>query len=149
DRMNWLGLDVGGANLKLADGRGWAVSRPFPLWRQPSGLAPAIAELLADAPPAARLAVTMTGEVADCLATERAGGPAILQAVESAAASRGLAREALRVYLTSGGLAPPAEAREQPLRAAAANWHALARFAGRFVPHGPAVLIDIGSTTSD
>ena len=24
--MSWLGLDIGGANLKAADGRGWAQS---------------------------------------------------------------------------------------------------------------------------
>jgi hypothetical protein len=33
--------------------------------------------------------------------------------------------------------------------AAASNWHALARFAGRYVPSGTALLLDIGSTTCD
>src|SRR5262249_19107113 len=32
---------------------------------------------------------------------------------------------------------------------AAANWLALATFAGRFAPEGPALLLDIGSTTTD
>ena len=33
--MSWLGIDIGGANLKAADGRGWAQSVPYPLWRNP------------------------------------------------------------------------------------------------------------------
>ena len=37
--MTWLGLDIGGANLKAADGRGWAQIVPFPLWRDPDRLA--------------------------------------------------------------------------------------------------------------
>jgi len=32
---------------------------------------------------------------------------------------------------------------------AAANWHALATLTGRYAPRGPALLIDIGSTTTD
>jgi len=32
---------------------------------------------------------------------------------------------------------------------AAANWLALATYAGRLAPRGPAVLLDVGSTTTD
>src|SRR5438477_527135 len=98
--MNWLGLDVGGANLKLADGHGWAVSRPFLLWREPERLAAAIARLLAEATSAAGLVVTMTGELADCFATKREGVHAILEAVQAAAEVRGLCGDAVRIYLT-------------------------------------------------
>jgi probable H4MPT-linked C1 transfer pathway protein len=35
------------------------------------------------------------------------------------------------------------------LACAAANWLALATYAGRFAPAGPALLVDVGSTTSD
>jgi probable H4MPT-linked C1 transfer pathway protein len=149
--MHWLGLDVGGANLKLADGRGWAASRPFPLWRQPERLAAAIAELLPAAPvPTPRgLAVTMTGELADCFTTKREGVQAILEAAEAAAAAHGVSVGNVRVYLTTGEWASVDEARRQPLCAAAANWHALARYAGRLAPQGPAILIDVGSTTTD
>src|SRR6185312_2129950 len=41
------------------------------------------------------------------------------------------------------------EARQNHLGVAAANWHALATFAGRFAPHRGALLIDIGSTSTD
>ena len=39
--------------------------------------------------------------------------------------------------------------RESAAPPAAANWHALATFAGRLVPDRPALLIDIGTTTAD
>jgi probable H4MPT-linked C1 transfer pathway protein len=36
-----------------------------------------------------------------------------------------------------------------PHLVAAANWHAMAKFAGRYAPSGTALLIDVGSTTCD
>jgi probable H4MPT-linked C1 transfer pathway protein len=84
----------------------------------------------------------MTGELADCFTSKGEGVRFILAAVQEAAAGT-----AIRVYLTDGRLVPPAAA--QPQLAAAANWHALARFAGRYAPQGDAVLMDIGSTTCD
>ena len=142
--MAWLALDIGGANLKAADGSGFAISRPFPLWQRRHDLAAALAELLAHSPPAERLAVTMTGELADCFVTKAEGVAAILEAVVAAAGGR-----AVRVYLTDGSWASPGEAAGRPLLAAASNWHALARFAGRYVPEPTGLLVDIGSTTCD
>src|SRR5262249_6004559 len=55
----------------------------------------------------------------------------------------------VRVWLNDGRFVSPATARATPLAAAAANWLALAAFAGRYAPRGPALLIDIGSTTTD
>lgn len=142
--MNWLALDIGGANLKAADGRGLALSRPFPLWKQPEGLPKALARLIAESPRADRLAITMTGELADCFVTKAEGVGRILEAVSEAAPGCPIS-----VYLTDGTWAAPEEAVQRPLLAAASNWHALARFAGRFVPEKSALLIDIGSTTCD
>ncbi len=145
--MDWLALDIGGANLKAADGLGWTASRYFPLWRQPAELPAAIAALLRDAPHGGRadgIAVTMTGELADCFATKRQGVACIVDAAEQAAAGR-----TVRIYTTAGDWVTPDEARQQPLQAAAANWHALARFAARFVRADTGLLIDIGSTTTD
>jgi hypothetical protein len=69
----------------------------------------------------------------------------ILAAVEQASGGR----EVL-VYLVDGRLVSLGEARETPHLAAASNWHALARFACRFVEgQGGGLLIDIGSTTTD
>jgi probable H4MPT-linked C1 transfer pathway protein len=53
------------------------------------------------------------------------------------------------VYRTDGRFVTPAEARTALLLVAAANWLALATFAGRDAPRGPALLIDVGSTTTD
>ena len=48
--MSWLGIDIGGANLKAADGRGWARSVPFALWRQPKMLAETLGALVESGP---------------------------------------------------------------------------------------------------
>src|SRR5262245_58955102 len=139
-----LGIDIGGANLKAATAQGEARNRPFPLWKDPQRLPDALRGLLADVPAAERLAVTMTGELCDCYATKREGVAAILDAVEAAAAGR-----RVLVWQTDGRFVSPAEARKAALLAAAANWHALATFVGRFAPRGPALLLDVGSTTTD
>lgn len=145
-----LGLDIGGANLKAAWYRPGhavphAVSRPFALWRDPAGLSVALADLLRDAafPPAGRVGVTMTGELCDCFPSKRDGVTAILDAVAKAVPSPVL------VWTIKERFVSLAEARHSPLTVAAANWLALATFAGRLVPHGPALLCDIGSTTTD
>jgi len=139
-----LGLDIGGANLKAAHSGGFSSLIPFELWKNPSGLGAALKVLLADSTPCDVIAVTMTGELCDCFATKREGVLAILEAVESVAG-----RVPVHVWQTDGRLVPLDEARSAPLLAAAANWLALAAFAGRFMPTGPALVIDIGSTTTD
>src|SRR5689334_4768543 len=138
-----LGLDIGGANLKAAHSSGAARSRPFALWKSPAALPGALRQLLRGWPPYDLLAVTMTGELCDCFATKREGVRALLDAVSAAGAVPA------RVWLTDGRLVGIGAARSRPLRAAAANWLALATFAGRFAPRGPALLIDVGSTTTD
>jgi probable H4MPT-linked C1 transfer pathway protein len=142
--MSWLAIDIGGANLKAADGQGFADSQSFHLWSRPNLLAEALRALIAGAPKADHLAVTMTGELADCYPTKAEGVTRILQAVEEAADHRHT-----RVYLTDGTFVSLEIARRKPLLAAASNWHALARFAGRFIPSGAGILIDVGSTTCD
>lgn len=142
-----LGLDIGGANLKAAR-VGDDVecrTRPFPLWRDPAGLTAALTALVADLPPADALAVTMTGELCDCFASKTDGVRHILDAVETLAANR-----PIHVWTTHGDFVAVEIARTiRPLSVAAANWLALATWAGRLVPTGPALLLDIGSTTTD
>lgn len=139
-----LGLDIGGANLKAVHRDGTAHLQPFALWKQPEQLANVLRDMTRRLPAFDVLAVTMTGELCDCFATKRAGVLAILDAVEQAAAGK-----PLLVWNTTGQFTNLAAARREPLAVAAANWLALATFAGRFVPAGPALLIDIGSTTTD
>ena len=140
--MSWIGLDVGGANLKLATAQGEARLHEFPLWEQAAALSEALAQLLAGVR-GSHLALTMTGELADCYRTKAEGVDRILRAVEQAWSGP------LRVYRTDGTWATAAEARAEPLRVAAANWHALARLAACVSGNDAGLLIDIGSTTAD
>lgn len=142
--MTWLALDIGGANLKLADGLGFAASSRFSLWKDKLRLACELRAAIAAAPPCDHLAVTMTGELADCFRDKTEGIQFILRAVHEAADGRHT-----RVYLLDGRLVAPPVALGHPLLVASANWHALARFCGRYATDGPALLVDIGSTTAD
>jgi probable H4MPT-linked C1 transfer pathway protein len=142
--LNWLALDIGGANIKAADGRGYCAIEPFALWREHERLAEVLRGVIANAPRCDHLAATMTGELADCFATKEDGVRHIVGAIKTAANGR----HAL-VYLYDGRLVEPPVALQNPQLAAAANWHALARFAGRFATTGCAILIDVGSTTTD
>lgn len=139
-----LGLDVGGANLKAATSDGAAADRPFPLWKHPDRLAAELTSLAAELPRADVLAVVMTGELADCFASKAEGVRGIVAAAVEAAADR-----PVHFWQTGGEFLGPEEAAELPRLVAAANWHALATFCGRVAPRGPALLIDVGSTTTD
>lgn len=142
----YLGLDIGGANLKLVDGEGFAASRYFPLWQRPADLAAELKQFLKEVPGGASrgIALTMTGELADCFETKRQGVEHILAAVEEAAGTR-----PVLVYALPGQWLTVEQAREQPLAVAAANWHALAAAAARLAGVSPAVVVDVGSTTCD
>ena len=71
--MKIAGLDIGGANIKLADadGRGW--SQVFPMWKEHRRLCVALSEMLDAFGEAELIAVTMTAELADCFETKAEG----------------------------------------------------------------------------
>lgn len=142
-----LGWDIGGANLKVArvvDGAVVAaVEEPFALWREPGRLPAALARLAARVDGgASAMAVTMTAELADCFATKREGVTFVLDALRTAFPGR-----EPRIYGVDGRFHGPDAARRTPLLVAAANWAAAAAFVAR--QHGDALLIDVGSTTTD
>ena len=139
-----VGLDIGGANLKAADCAGLAVTRPFAIWKTPERLSTEVERLLGSFAKPEAIALTMTAELADCFRTKREGVEAVLDAVERAAGSI-----PVLVWQTTGRFVAPREAREAPLLTAAANWYALATFAGRLASRGPSLLIDVGTTTTD
>jgi probable H4MPT-linked C1 transfer pathway protein len=143
-RPQILGLDIGGANLKAAHSDGSARTFPFALWKQPQQLADELRQLVASMPHADSLAVTMTGELCDCYESKRQGVNAILDSVEQVASGF-----VVKVWRNDGVFVDLETARQTPLQVAAANWLALATFAGQFAPHGTSVLIDVGSTTTD
>ena len=142
--MNCLALDIGGANLKYSDGQNVVGSKPFALWRYPERLADELRAIVSSVPNWHKLAVTMTGELADCFATKREGVTSILRAVQQTVEYRRIG-----VYLTDGRLVDPETAIAHPGLAAASNWHVLARFAGRYATSAAALLLDVGSTTCD
>ena len=139
-----VGLDIGGANLKAAHVNGTSLLQPFPLWKAPARLPDALSRLLRELPSYELLAVTMTGELCDCFESKRQGVNAILDAVEALAHA-----VPVRVWQTDGRLVEIASARQCTVQTASANWLALATYAGRFAPSGHALLVDVGSTTTD
>ncbi len=138
-----IGVDIGGANIKISDGTDGA-SISFPLWKYPDKLNETLQELFLRYPAATTIAVTMTGELADCFTTKNQGVRFILDAVQ-----RSAGKKEVLVWQTGGEFLTLEEAFEFPMLVAAANWHALATWAGRMAPQGDSLLIDIGSTTTD
>ena len=143
---NIVGVDIGGANLKYAGTNRVAVSRAFPLWRQSKQLVDALAEDLGRMNKIDALAVTMTGELADCFVDRAIGVDHIVSHTCQAAAQLGIDQVAF--YAVDGRFRDADQARRDVDLVAAANWHALASFvAGEIMSDG--TLIDIGSTTCD
>ncbi|MBP1928203.1 putative H4MPT-linked C1 transfer pathway protein [Methanolinea mesophila] len=126
-----IGIDVGGANLKIADENG-VILHYCPLWQE----AP-LKELLLghrDAS-AGKAAVVMSGELADCFPNKKEGISFIVDQVREAFP------DAL-FYGTDGKFHDRAAA-----SLAAANWLASADHLRTRYPRG--LLVDMGSTTID
>lgn len=142
-----LAFDVGGANIKAADGLGWSHAQAFALWQQPDSLGDVLGQIVTIRTPA-RIVATMTGEIADCFPSRTVGVARIIDALEAAAARIRPASD-LGIYLVDGSIVSAAEARDRPLAAAAANWHAMARLAASHATADRAFALDVGSTTTD
>lgn len=146
----WVGMDIGGANIKAAHSTGWSNSSSFPMWKQPHSLSKGLAELIGSCPAFRGVAVTMTGELADCFATRAEGVAVILEQITSV-----IPASMVRVYDVQGQWRTVTQAAREPWQVAASNWHALARMiaskerlsGGR--DQQAQLLIDVGSTTTD
>jgi probable H4MPT-linked C1 transfer pathway protein len=143
-----LGWDVGGANLKAAlvegdgaDRRVRVTGQPFEIWRQKDALPDVLGDIAAALGAVDATAVTMTAELSDAFRTKREGVAFVLDAVTAAA------RGPVRVFTTDGTFVDPVTARARWLQAAASNWMATAMLVAPRV--GDAILVDIGSTTTD
>jgi len=126
-----IGIDVGGANLKIVDKNGIHIHY-CPLWTG----AP-IPELLWQYANGSddEAAVVMSGELADCFENKIQGITFIANAVRE-------------VFLSARFYGTDAQFHDGPVPAlAAANWLASADFLRTTYPD--AVLLDIGSTTAD
>ena len=141
-----IGWDIGGAHLKAARVEGGIVvaacTVPCPLWQGMGALDAAFAAAQAIVGAADRHAATMTGELCDAFPGREAGVAAL-----AARAAREFAGRELRFYAAGSGFVAAEAAPEHAARIASANWHAAATLAaGR---HADALLVDMGSTTTD
>jgi probable H4MPT-linked C1 transfer pathway protein len=142
-----LGWDVGGAHLKAvrmdAAGKVLAVQQlACPLWRGMEWLEQAVASAIDKLGNAPRHAITMTGELADIFPSRHDGVLAI-----SSAMSEMLPNADHRFFAGEAGLVDAGSVAQLSAQIASANWLASARFVGRKC--GQALLVDMGSTTTD
>ncbi len=144
DSFPWLGLDIGGANIKAAHTSQWSESASFPLWRFPDNLGTAVAQVLEKAPAFVGIALTMTGELADCYQTRAEGVARILEQVTNIVPA-----SMVQVYGVDSKWRSVSAAARDPWMVAASNWHALASYVSQSLDCASALLIDIGSTTTD
>jgi probable H4MPT-linked C1 transfer pathway protein len=127
------------------------------MWKLSDQIAATLAANINDSPEFHGIALTMTGELADCFHTRAEGVAKILEQV-----TRLFPSPLVYVYCVDGKWRSPAQAAREPWLTAASNWHALANWAGRFlqnqnsdVSQKPStlqqrgILVDIGSTTID
>ncbi len=129
-----LGIDIGGANTKVASSDGKLIELHYvPLWKNTK-----LPELLLDI--SARLrpektGVVITGELADCFPDKDSGISYIIDAVNNAFSDA--------YFLDSSGIFTKEKKREL----AATNWMASALFVGK--EYTDCIFVDIGSTTTD
>ena len=148
-RSHVVGWDVGGAHVKaclLEAGRVFDVAQwPCPLWKGMAHLDEAIAAALARWPlvldETTRHVATMTGEMADLFVDREQG---VVRIAATLAESLG---PSLRLYAGAARFVPPHEAARHWSAIASANWQATAAVLAPRV--GDALLLDIGSTTTD
>jgi (4-(4-[2-(gamma-L-glutamylamino)ethyl]phenoxymethyl)furan-2-yl)methanamine synthase len=141
-----IGLDIGGVNTKAVWRDGDArrvVLRPYDVVRDREALTAVVRDVVAElsAEPPELVALTMTAELSDEFRTKREGVGFVLDAVEAAVPGRVLA------FTSAGELVSVEEARARPLDVAAANWMASALAVAAL--HPDALLLDVGSTTTD
>jgi (4-(4-[2-(gamma-L-glutamylamino)ethyl]phenoxymethyl)furan-2-yl)methanamine synthase len=149
-----IGWDVGGAHLKavLLDGNGNVMQvqqLACPLWLGLNKLETTVVAILKQfeiASGQVHHAVTMTGELVDLFSNRHEGVLQISQCITS------LLGEDVLFYCMDGvsneyGLVAIDNVAENTKMIASANWHASARLLAKNL--SPALLIDIGSTTTD
>jgi hypothetical protein len=133
-----IGLDIGGANTKLASSDGAIVELHYlPLWKNTQ--LPEVLKEIAQRLQPEKVAVVMTGELADCFEDKKQGIGFIKSCVDSAF---GLSKAS---YINSTGRFQ--NETDDIRKLAAANWAASAGLIGKEI--GDCVFVDVGSTTSD
>ncbi len=129
-----LGIDIGGANTKVASSDGRLVELHYiPLWKN-TGLPDVLLDIAKRLKPE-KAGVVITGELADCFPDKEVGISYIVDAVNNAFSDA--------YFLDSSGVFT----KEKKRSIAAANWMASALLVGK--EHEECIFVDIGSTTAD
>ncbi len=129
-----LGIDIGGANTKIASGDGRIVELHYlPLWKN-TKLPEVLLDISARLRPG-KVGVVITGELADCFPDKETGLSYIMDAVNSAFDDAW--------FLDGSGIFT----KEKKRSIAAANWMASALVVGR--DYRECIFVDAGSTTTD
>jgi probable H4MPT-linked C1 transfer pathway protein len=140
------GWDLGGANIKAASAEEGRITHvvqvPCPILASPSKFDRAVAEALPLLPASALNAVTMTGELSDVFENRAQGVTYLVELMERIGGSAPLA-----IYAGGAGFISPEEARQRTPEVASANWHATGALIAK--THREALLVDIGTTTTD
>jgi len=141
-----LGIDIGGANIKAATESGDCYAIAFAMWLRPDDLAAALIAMAKRFAHCDAWAVTMTGEMADAYFDRPEGVQSIVAQTMRAAHATGI--DEVRFYSVDGCFIDAAAAVDHPDAVASANWHALALWIAQAID-SPALVIDVGSTTTD
>ena len=140
------GWDIGGAHLKAARVENGVVTRAVtiacPLWQGLGELDRAFAEARAAIGETQAHAVTMTGELCDAFASRHQGVTGLAQR-----AAREFFGAPMRLYAGRAGFVALEAAGAHVPDIASANWHATAALVA--TRHANAMMIDMGSTTTD
>jgi probable H4MPT-linked C1 transfer pathway protein len=140
-----IGLDVGGAHLKIARVAGSRVVTvrqiACPLWQGIDQLDAALREASAIISGADVYAITMTAELTEIFESREAGVLEIVRRLQECLQGE------LRIFMGLRGLVSPQAALGDPLSVASANFLATAHLIAQARP--ASLLIDMGSTTTD
>jgi len=132
-----IGIDIGGANTKVASASGEARSLYLPLWRD-NDLAGELQRIKEEFEPK-RVGVVITGELADAFKSKREGICSIASSVDSVFVRP--------YYLNVRGQFTRQITESEASLYAASNWTASAAFVARCV--SDCIFVDLGSTTCD
>lgn len=140
-----VGWDIGGVNIKAArlGSESWEiVQQPCAIWQKRAELTAILIEIAARFGSMPQAAVTITAELSDAFRTKQEGVTFVIEAMQAA-----LPHTTLKIFGVDGQFHAPAEARQNHMLVAAANWLATALVVARHFPD--CLLVDIGSTTTD
>jgi probable H4MPT-linked C1 transfer pathway protein len=137
----FAGIDVGGANTKIATSDGFVDSRYAPLWKNKECLYDVLADVKQKfGTELEAVGAVMTGELSDCFETKREG---VLYIKDALSTTFGAPKFFDRNCDFKDALAVD----KDPLSFASTNWLASAKLIA--AQYKDAIFVDIGSTTTD